>query len=327
MTIQFKPQSNVTGDSRKARQGFGKRSASHPPTFCLPDDLTEASQYFATHGFAVLRQALTSAELSQLNTFFDQSQSAHPEQWGLGSRRKPHHRNQGLILSQPLLDHPELDAWLQHPGAYPLIEAALGGSDAVRWSEFNFREAPAGAGPGQMNFHHDAVMADRFTRTPYGPCDWVCSIHYLTDVDTESPAFCVVPGTHRFESLQDAYETLGDAYVEVPIYGEAGTAIIYDTAIYHTRLDGTGTKGRRTWHQYYARGGFVRSALPQTNRYVRPPSPPLTDWNLIPKRLAEHADPAMRLFFSHWNTAQCEWVARGYDPLFRAEMPRGEVTQ
>ena len=86
-------------------------------------------------------------------------------------------------------------------------------------------------------------------------------------------------------------------------------------------------EGRRTWHQYYARGGFVRSALPQTNRYVRPPSPPLTDWNLIPKRLAEHADPAMRLFFSHWNTAQCEWVARGYDPLFRAEMPRGEVTQ
>ena len=48
------------------------------------------------------------------------------------------------------------------------------------------------------------------------------------------------------------------------------------------QADGTGTKGRRTWHQYYARGGFVRSALPQTNRYVRPPSPPLTDWNLIP---------------------------------------------
>ena len=172
------------------------------------------------------------------------------------ARGSPTTETKGLILSQPLLDHPELDAWLQHPGAYPLIEAVLGGSDAVRWSEFNFREAPAGAGPGQMNFHHDAVMADRFTRTPYGPCDWVCSIHYLTDVDTASPAFCVVPGTHRFESLQDAYETLGDAYVEIPIYGEAGTAIIYDTAIYHTRLDGTGTKGRRTWHQYYARGGF-----------------------------------------------------------------------
>ena len=189
--------------------GFGRRSVSQPPTFCLPGDLPEAVHYFSTHGFAVLRQALTCAELSQLNTFFDQSQATHPEQWGLGSKRKPHHRNQGLILSQPLLDHPELDTWLQHPGAYPLIEAVLGGSDAVRWSEFNFREAPAGAGPGQMNFHHDAVMADRFTRTPYGPCDWVCSIHYLTDVDTASPAFCVVPGTHRFESLQDAYETLG----------------------------------------------------------------------------------------------------------------------
>ena len=142
MTIQFKPQSNVAGDSRKARQGFGRRSVSQPPTFCLPGDLPEAVHYFSTHGFAVLRQALTCAELSQLNTFFDQSQATHPEQWGLGSKRKPHHRNQGLILSQPLLDHPELDTWLQHPGAYPLIEAVLGGSDAVRWSEFNFRKHP-----------------------------------------------------------------------------------------------------------------------------------------------------------------------------------------
>ena len=80
MTIQFKPQSNVAGDSRKARQGFGRRSVSQPPTFCLPGDLPEAAQYFSNHGFAVLQQALTSAELSQLNTLFDQSQAAHPEQ-------------------------------------------------------------------------------------------------------------------------------------------------------------------------------------------------------------------------------------------------------
>ena len=219
---------------QSARQDLASDLHEPPPTFCLPDDLTEASQYL-THGFAVLRQALTSAKY---HGCFGNRHILGAWQQTEAPSQKPRLD----IVAAPLRSS-ELDAWLQHPGAYPLIEAALGGSDAVRWSEFNFREAPAGAGPGQMNFHHDAVMADRFTRTPYGPCDWVCSIHYLTDVDTESPAFCVVPGTHRFESLQDAYETLGDAYVEVPIYGEAGTAIIYDTAIYHTRLDGTGTKG------------------------------------------------------------------------------------
>ena len=81
---------------------------------------------------------------------------------------------------------------------------------------------------------------------------------------------------------------------------------------------------RRTWHQYYARGGWLRSALPTTSRYVRAPSPVLTDWNLFPERLALHPDPDVRLFFSHWNTAQGEWVASGFDPEVRKAMPRGE---
>jgi hypothetical protein len=50
----------------------------------------------------------------------------------------------------------------------------------------------------------------------------------------------------------------------------------------------------------------------------------LTNWNLIPERLALSPDPATRLFFSHWNTAQGEWVASGFDPEMRKAMPRGE---
>ena len=175
-----------------------------------------------------------------------------------------------------------------------------------------------------MNFHHDAVVADRFTRTPYMPCDWVCAIHYLTDVAPGTPAFCVVPASNRYETLQAAFEGLGQDYQEVPLYGPAGTCVLYDTATFHTRLDGDGHQMRRTWHQYYARGGWLRSALPETNRYVRPPSPVLTDWNLFPQRLALSPDPGTRLFFSHWNTAMGEWAASGFDPEVRAAMPRGE---
>ena len=35
-------------------------------------------------------------------------------------------------------------------------------------------------------------------------------------------------------------------------------------------------------------------------------------------------DPQKRLYFSHWNTAQCEWVASGFDPAVRRANPRGE---
>ena len=321
--VRLTPQENRSGDPARAAQGFGQVSEELPPAF-LPGEEDAAYAFFAENGFVVLSGCLSSDELAHLNEFCDRTQRELPERWGLGEKRKPHHRNQGLIFSQPLLDHPELDPYTRHPASFPLVVKILGGQDRVRFSEFNFRETPENAGSGAMNFHHDAALQDRFLREPYLPCDYVCAIHYLTDVGPDSPAFCVVPGSARFETLAAAFEELGSDYREVPLRGPAGTCILYDIATYHARLDGDGRQRRRTWHQYYARGGWLKSSLPTTDRYVRPPSPALTDWNLFPERLALHPDPEIRLFFSHWNTAQCEWVASGFDPALRRAMPRGE---
>ncbi len=322
MPVRLDPQDNLSGDPARAAQGFGRLAEEPPPTFD-PQDETAAAAFFEVNGFVVLRACLTPGELEHLNAFCDRTQRERADAWGLGARRRPHHRNQGLIFSQPLLDYPELDRYTRHERSFPVVAAVLGGVEHVRFAEFNFRETPAGAGLGRMNFHHDAVREDRLVRIPYMPCDWLCAIHYLTDVDERAPAFCVVPRSNRFATLRDAWQALGDGYREVPIRGPAGTCVLYDTALYHTRLDGDGRAGRRTWHQYYARGGWLRSALPDSARYVRSPSPPLTDWNLFPERLALHADPQIRRYFSHWNTAQGEWVASGFDPQVRAAMPRG----
>ena len=324
MPVKLERQENLSGDAKLASQGFGRIAHEVSHTFDPDAGHTAAYDYFAENGYVVLHDCLAKGEVEHLNEFYDRTQSERPESWGLGDKRKPHHRGQGLIFSQPLLDYPELDPYTRHPSSSPIVAAILGGHEHVRFSEFNFRETPPSAGIGAMNFHHDATVLDRFDRTPYMPCDWLCAVHYLTDVDIQTPAFCVVPRSNQFESLKDAYDSLGSDYREVPIYGAAGTCVLYDTAIYHTRLDGDGVTGRRTWHQNYARGGWLPSALPTTNRYIRPPSPALTNWNLFPERLALHADPQTRLFFSHWNTAQCEWVASGFDPGVRRSMPRGE---
>ena len=324
MTVRLELQKNISGDPRRATQGFGRIRKEPTPAFDPALDIDAACAHFGQHGFVVLADCLDASELRHLNAFCDRTQDERPQVWGLSERRKPHHRNQGLIYSQPLLDHPELDPYTRHPRSFPVVARLLGGEDRVRFSEFNLRETPEGAGPGAMNFHHDAVREDRFLRTPYMPCDWLCAIHYLTDVEPGAPCFCVVPGSNRFETLQAAFTGLGEDYAEAPLYGPAGTCVLYDTATFHTRLDGDGHRMRRTWHQYYAHGGWLRSALPTTDRYVRAPSPVLTDWNLFPERLALHPDPKIRLYFSHWNTAQGEWVARGFDPVVRAAKPRGE---
>jgi hypothetical protein len=324
MKVTLELQKNLSGDPKRATQGFGRVSREPAPAFDPDRDVESACAFFETNGYVVLAGCLGQQELEHLNGFCDRTQAERPLAWGLTDKRKPHHRGQGLIYSQPLLDYPELDRYTRHPRSYPIVCRLLGGEEFARFAEFNFRETPEDAGPGAMNFHHDAVREDRLTRTPYMPCDWLCAIHYLTDVEPGAPCFCVVPGSRRFPTLTAAYDALGDAYREVPLYGPAGTCVLYDTATYHTRLDGDGHRMRRTWHQYYARGGWLRSALPETNRYVRSPSPALTDWNLFPQRLVLSEDPKVKLFFSHWNTAQGEWVASGFDAEMRKATPRGE---
>lgn len=324
LSVILTPQENKSGDPALAAQGFGRVSTRTPPTFDPVDELEAAAAYFEEYGFVVLRDCLTPAELDHLNGFMDRTQQEFPARWGLGERRKPHHRNQGLIYSQPLLDFEELDPYTRHPRSFPLVGRLLGGEEHARFAEFNLRETPENAGVGQMNFHHDNTVEDRFERSPYHPVDFLCAIHYLTDTDATTPAFCVVPHSNRYEELREAYDALGDDYEELPLYGTAGTCILYDTGTFHTRLDGDGIKSRRTWHQYYSRGGWLQSSLPTTNRYFRAPTPCLTDWNLFPERLVHHEDPAIRRFFSHWNTAQGEWVASGFDPEVRKAMPRGE---
>ena len=114
-----------------------------------------------------------------------------------------------------------------------------------------------------------------------------------------------------------------DLLVLRPQYAPAGTAIYYDNATHHTRLDGSALPAlcRRTLHQYFARGGWDES----TSIGNRPPTPPQTDWNVYPKRLAMHSDPSVRRLFSHWNTAMCEWAASDWSDEVRAKMPRAHT--
>jgi hypothetical protein len=208
-----------------------------------------------------------------------------------------------------------LDKFVRQPSTFPTINTLLGGE--ARYAEFNLRESPAGANDRNMPIHHDRVLESRINRKPGTIPDDICSITYLTDVTTETPCFCVVPRTQQSRSLEDAKDELGSDYKEVRVLGRAGTACLYDIALFHGRLDGSDPVGlrRRTLHQYFTRGGWLG---------MRPPSPCLTDWNLIPKRLAMSNDPEEKLFFSHWNTAQCEWAAVDFSFLGRARHPRSQ---
>lgn len=107
--VTMKKESNLSGNSKKADQGFlSDRNSASAPAFEPSEQADDAVAFFKDNGFVVLRSCLSNAELSHLNGFYDRTQRERPLSWGLTEKRKPHHRGQGLIFSQPLLDYPEL---------------------------------------------------------------------------------------------------------------------------------------------------------------------------------------------------------------------------
>jgi len=173
--------------------GFGILSQTQPPRFGA-SQVDDAADFFHANGYVVIDQALSSADVAFLNDFFERSQKEHPERWGLvgRARKQPYVKRTGLIYSQPLLDHPELDRFTQHQPTFTIVEKIM---CKAKHEEFNLRESPEGIENHHMNIHRDKSLPARYGRPDGEPVDYMNCITYLTEVTEETPAFCVVPGS------------------------------------------------------------------------------------------------------------------------------------
>lgn len=233
-----------------------------------------------------------------------------------------------ISYSLPLLDPAgsELDSFVRLPSTASIVDGILGGEAA--YTEFDFRETRDRDGAGQMLFHHDfgaagASQPDKIRDRKRRRHDYICQIVYLTDVTPSSPAFAVLPHSHCVPCWPDdsggggtvatsndapgvrigewpfrepheekqLREALGSRFAPVRVEGEAGTAVLYDVSLFHTRSDpvGAGRGLRRTMHTYFSRQSVS----------------PLIDWGLIPSRLS--SDP----FFANQCAAQKHFAALG----------------
>ncbi len=256
------------------------------PTF-TPDRKQEALDFFAAWNYVVVSDALPPGNIRTLTGFVDRSEREIASEWGpdkLGCRSH----------AQILVHHPELDGHVRPPLAWDLVDAILGPD--TRFSQFDFRDLWDGAATGPMRWHRDRSYLPRAADdpNPRWDCSYVCAIHYLTDVGEEQPCFAVVPNSQRCGSFDEAREELGEDFRIVPVRGPAGTVVLYNIGILHTRVHGAGR--RLTQHNYFS----------------REQSPPLTDWVMLPRRLTEHPDPEVRTFYSQWTKATRAFAAAGY---------------
>ena len=262
------------------------------PTF-TPDQTGAILDFFRGQGYAVISDALQADEIALLNDFVDRSQGEMPGEWGPDARGCLSH-------GQILVNHPELDPFVQYATTFPLIDAIM--APGARFAQFDFRDIPAGKGDIGMKFHKDGLnyQPERAPTTgPYG-CKYLCAIYHLSDVDASTPKFCVVPQSSPYATLEEAQQQQGDDYREVPIIGPAGTVVLYGIELFHTRLPGERDKGRRTHHNYFSSKG----------------NPALTSWVLVPERLGAHPDPALRAYFSAWPESTQAFADAGYSREF-----------
>lgn len=138
--------------------------------------------YFRAHGFAVLKDALTSVEVMHFVQLYDKDRKEFgpPNCWHPFDGYQTRNCN-ALVTSQ------EFDTLLRHPKILPVIEFLMGGP--VCFSEICLRHMAPHDGEPHQNFHRDRPHWENHPLR----MDYMQLMLYLTDVDDSTYGFSISP--------------------------------------------------------------------------------------------------------------------------------------
>jgi ectoine hydroxylase-related dioxygenase (phytanoyl-CoA dioxygenase family) len=257
---------------------------------------------YRKNGFVVIPDALSQQELNELNQFVDRDILENPQKWSDASKGSGARSN-----AMVLFDRPDLDKYVRHHKIFPYFQEIL--RHEARFAQFDFRDvSPEDSENSGMNYHRDIAFFAESGGMIWDPNNpylstFACIIYYLKDVHDCCPCFSMVPYSHEYRTFDEAKQKLGEDFVEIPIRGKAGTAVIYNITTYHTRMPGSSSckHGRRTLHNYHGRES----------------QPPLVNYALIPEELAFSPDKETREYYSKWCPKQIEYA----EQHFKAKVP------
>jgi hypothetical protein len=235
--------------------------------------MKEQQEFFQTHGYLVVPAALSADEVQLINDVIDRDLVENSVNWF--ERENGHYQLSVHIL----LAQPEIDFTMHPPRLMPLLEAIMGPDLCAEEHSVRIRK-PNPDGETYCHWHRDATRSSRGAKEspPY-----ISIVFYLSDVDDTTHSFSVIPDSHRPDELPpvDAY----DLSTADHIVGKAGTAILFDTELFHAGNVRRTTAERRTIHLYCGR---------TTDRY-------LSNYTVFPRRLWQGKDAAMQKYYSRPN--------------------------
>jgi ectoine hydroxylase-related dioxygenase (phytanoyl-CoA dioxygenase family) len=214
---------------------------------------------------------LSAEELQALNQAVDADRQRYPGLWmsrGEGGR----FQSVSLLLTQPVFDRT-----IFHPGVLPLVRELMGEDLCFEEHSVMVREALEGEAP-PATWHRDTAHLPGHSLALRN----ISAVFYLTDVDESTHCFAVVP---EEAEAKRKLPTDKDGARGKEMYGKAGTVILFNAGSCHAGVVKTSARDRRTVHVYYGH----RS------------QPFLSNFNIVPRRLSNHADPQLRSLFSRPN--------------------------
>ncbi len=225
---------------------------------------------FARDGYVVVPEALTAAEVSVCNAAIDRDLAENRALW--------QDRGNGRLQSVwALFAQPDLDMTMRPPSLLPLMEGILDADICAEEHSVMIR----GGSPEHTEcvWHRDVRTvgeAPHYTNV-------LSVVFYLTDVDETTHTFSVLPGTARSVELEPLEaQDLGAAR---HLTGPAGTAILFNAALFHAGAVRQTPQERRTIHIYCGRSS----------------RPPMSNHTAFPRRLWEGKDEATRRYYARRN--------------------------
>ncbi len=236
-------------------------------------------EFFYHNGYINLGKILDENELEYIGNVFDLDREKNEKHW--------YNIHTQTINCDALFTSPEFDSIIRHPKILGRIGELMG--DETCFSEICIRHMEPYKGGLQQKWHRDRPhLVNHPLRI-----NFLQVMVYLTAVDENTHCFSLSPESVEEEILEtkEQLERRGG----VDLYGEAGTAIIFNTSVLHTATTRNTTKERKSIQIYYG----------HRNEHY------LSEDSLIPTCYwKKHTDPEARSFYSVLNKKTAEYYKR-----------------
>jgi len=240
--------------------------------------MKEQLEFYQENGYLVIPDVLSREQVDTLNRVIDQDQQdrkdqrQHPPFW---IEREEGHTRLNVHM---LLAHPEFDITARTPALLSLLEEIMGPEVCAEEHSVRIRE-PYDGEP-YCHWHRDASGPQ--DKPPYWT-RYISVVFYLTEVNDTTHSFSVLPGSAQ-STERPALEEY-DLDTADHIVGTAGTAILFNAAMFHAGNVRRTTAQRRTIHIYCGRTSDKT----------------LSNFTIFPRRLWQGKDAATQKYYSKQN--------------------------